>query len=53
MIGLGPLAIEMDYEHPDDLARFVAAHAERFDEAYANDEFRLMTVRSLPEATRR
>jgi hypothetical protein len=52
MIGLGDLATDMDYEHPDDLARFAARFPHALQQQYANADFRLMRVVAIPEGFR-
>lgn len=44
VVGLGPLAREMDYEHPDDLARFAAAHPGRLAPVFRNTAFEILAV---------
>lgn len=48
VVGLGPLAREMDYEHPDDLARFAAANAPWLAPVFRNTAFQILAVRALP-----
>ena len=45
VVGRGRLAREMDYEHPDDLARFVADHPQRLRLALQTSEFDVYEVR--------
>lgn len=50
VVGLGPLAKEMDYEHPDDLARFVEANARRLRPVLRNAAFEVLAVDAVPLA---
>lgn len=44
VVGRGALAKEMDYEHPDDLARFVSAHPQRLQAVLHNAELDIYEV---------
>jgi len=44
VVGRGALAKEMDYEHPQDLARFVAAQGGRLRPVFANSDFEIHAV---------
>jgi hypothetical protein len=48
VLGLGPLAREMDFEHPDDLARFAASQAAHLRPVFANSDFAILAVTGLP-----
>lgn len=48
VVGLGALAKEMDYEHPDDLARFAAANGAALPVVYRNASFEILAVKSVP-----
>jgi Dolichyl-phosphate-mannose-protein mannosyltransferase len=44
VVGVGVVARDMDYEHPDDLARFVAAHPQQLQPVLRNSAFVLYQV---------
>ncbi|MEK7763133.1 MAG: hypothetical protein AAB433_16285 [Nitrospirota bacterium] len=44
VVGVGAVARDMDYENPDDLARFVAAHPQRLQPVLRNEAFELYQV---------
>lgn len=48
VVGQGPLAGEMDYEHPHDLARFAAAHGGHLAPVFRNTAFEILAVQSMP-----
>ncbi|MDO9316065.1 MAG: glycosyltransferase family 39 protein [Burkholderiaceae bacterium] len=48
VVGLGPLAKEMDYEHPDDLARFAAANVTQLQPVFRNAAFEIHAVTAPP-----
>lgn len=48
VVGLGAVAKDMDYEHPDDLPRFVSANAAFLAPVLRNAEFEIYAVMASP-----
>lgn len=51
VLGLGPVASDMDYEHPDDLGRFVADNADRLSLQLQTRSLALYRIEDATEAS--